>query len=433
LSAKELVLLSSLFVQDSLAPAAQTGAVGSTALLPDEPSNQPGSSRPHLPLLDGLRGLAILMVLVFHVVHISGSPAGIDRLVRKITVTGWMGVDLFFVLSGFLITGILLDAKSDPHYFRNFYLRRVLRIFPLNYAFLIGILILLPRCFPAVAANLGNPPPDTWSYWLFLGNFGNVFTANKCAALGALWSLAIEEQFYLVWPLIVLILYPRALGRVCIAILILSPVLREILVLRGVSYDALKNLTFSHMDPLVVGAFLAVAKRDGGLQRFLPAAWTMAIVMPAALVLMSLKAGGMTESRIFQIFGFSVVSLTFGSFITLALERARIMSMFNLAWLRWFGRRSYSIYLFNLPLIYILNRFVFDPDAATNPGHAVLPRIALFFALTIIACVVVATVSWHLFEKHWLGLKSFFPMVHCPAVVKLESDDVAIADAVPAL
>jgi peptidoglycan/LPS O-acetylase OafA/YrhL len=344
-----------------------------------------------------------------------------------------MGVDLFFVLSGFLITGILLDAKTEPHYFRNFYMRRMLRIFPLNYAFLIGLLILLPRLFPAVAANLGNPPPNTWSYWLFLGNFGNVFTSNQCAALGALWSLAIEEQFYLVWPLIVLILHPRACGRLCIAILILSPILRGSLVLQGVSYDTLKNLTFSHMDPLVLGAFLAVANRNGGLRRFLPAAWALAVVMPVALVIMSLKAGGMTENRIFQVFGFSLVSLTFGAIITLTLEGARIMRVFDLSWLRWFGRRSYSIYLVNSPLIYILNRFVFDPDAATNPAHAVLPRIALFFALTMIACVLVATVSWHLFEKHWLGLKSFFPMANRPAAGIFESDDLVLADAVPAL
>jgi peptidoglycan/LPS O-acetylase OafA/YrhL len=368
-------------------------------------------SRPHLPLLDGLRGLAILMVLMLHVGHISASPIGIDRLVRKIATTGWMGVDLFFVLSGFLITGILLDAKTNSkNYFRNFYMRRVLRIFPLNYAFLILLLIILPQIVPAYSASLGNPPSFTWPYWMFLSNFADIVGSNQSVPLTALWSLAIEEQFYLVWPAIILVLQPRTLGRLCVALAIISPVIREVMVLRGFTFDVLTTFTFSHMDPIVLGSYLAVAARTGGLRRFVPAAWILTAILPVLLLAIGITSGALTNSRVFLVFGFSMVGLLFAAMMVLILEGARVMRIFNMSWLRWIGRRSYSIYLFNQLVIYFLSYLGFDPDKTVAPGHTALPQVALFFVLTLIGCVLVAWVSWNLFEKYFLRMKSLFPM-----------------------
>jgi peptidoglycan/LPS O-acetylase OafA/YrhL len=422
-----------------VAPAIQNAESGSTDSVAGSSTGagrESGSSQRHLPLLDGVRGLAILMVVVLHVAHTGRSEVGIDRLVRKLATTGWMGVDLFFVLSGFLITGILLDAKNDPHYFRNFYMRRVLRIFPLNYAFLIALVIIVPWVAPAVAASFGSLPSIKWPYWIFLGNFANGFYPNPCPSLGALWSLAIEEQFYLIWPLIVLMLRPRTFGKVCLALVAVSAALRWIFLLRGMSYDTLRCVTFTHMDPIALGSYLAVARRTGGLRRFLPGAWTLALILPIVLLVMSVSSGTLTSGRAFSVVGLTLVSLMFAAIMTLTLEGVRLMQIFGLAWLRWFGRRSYAIYLCNLPVIDILNKFAFTPDANVAAGHSTLPRLTLFFALTLIGCALVASLSWNLFEKHFLRLKSLFPMtrrsVRSSAQAIMPGEVAAVGESNPA-
>src|SRR5438105_167735 len=123
----------------------------------------------HLPTLDGLRGIAILMVLFFHMTLLPPATAP-DRLLARLMANGWVGVDLFFVLSGFLITGILLDAKGEPHFFRNFYARRTLRIFPLYYGVIAIYLLILPALAPAFAARFGAVQGRPLFYWFYLSN-----------------------------------------------------------------------------------------------------------------------------------------------------------------------------------------------------------------------------------------------------------------------
>ena len=127
---------------------------------------------------------------------------------------GWIGVDLFFVLSGFLITGILYDAKGGPHYFRNFYMRRSLRIFPLYYAFLILIFAVMPLLRASGADHVGK---QVWM-WTYLSNvlFARVGWEGMPAHTTHLWSLAIEEQFYLLWPLLVWLASRRRLIQLCV-------------------------------------------------------------------------------------------------------------------------------------------------------------------------------------------------------------------------
>src|SRR6476620_6746086 len=165
-----------------------------------------------IPQLDSLRGIAILMVLVGHI------QKNVPGIVGPWAHHGFSGVDLFFVLSGFLITGILLRAKTRPDYFKNFYTRRALRIWPLYYAVL--ILLLLPNSLTHL--NLASP---RWSYLLYIQNLFPGFPAAS-GPLYITWSLAIEEQFYLIWPPIVLLLNRQWLARLAISLVILSPVLR---------------------------------------------------------------------------------------------------------------------------------------------------------------------------------------------------------------
>jgi peptidoglycan/LPS O-acetylase OafA/YrhL len=169
--------------------------------------------------LDGLRGFAILMVLFVHFIGDATPHTAVERALVKLANYGIWGVDLFFVLSGFLITGILHDAKSSPHYFRDFYVRRTLRIFPLYYsalALLFGVLPVLPVAYPAGLAESARHQAWLWCY------VTNVYLARAGAwalpYVSHFWSLAVEEHFYLLWPIVVLTSTRAALLRICVAV-----------------------------------------------------------------------------------------------------------------------------------------------------------------------------------------------------------------------
>src|SRR5262245_17163539 len=157
--------------------------------------SEPGAptSATHLPALDGLRGVAVLLVIFAHSAC-SATDTTVDRVYRGVISAGWTGVDLFFVLSGFLITGILYDAKGTRGYFRNFYSRRALRIFPLYYAFLLVYVFLLP-CLPFTRVNVPKEYNNFLGYWMFyLTNFAEVFVGEirqiYNADLAVFWTLA---------------------------------------------------------------------------------------------------------------------------------------------------------------------------------------------------------------------------------------------------
>jgi peptidoglycan/LPS O-acetylase OafA/YrhL len=146
-----------------------------------------------LPQLDGVRGLAIFLVIL-HNTSTMKLP-GLEGLVAY----GWMGVDLFFVLSGFLITGILLDARNSLHFYRNFYARRCLRIWPLYYSLLFFMFVAIPLVHPSLASKILDSSRPCWSYLLFLQNFLTSSPNLAAGPLGVTWSLAVEELFCLVW------------------------------------------------------------------------------------------------------------------------------------------------------------------------------------------------------------------------------------------
>src|SRR5687767_2907742 len=165
-----------------------------------------------IPALDGLRGIAIILVMLHHFTYYRPN-SGIDAQIASVLFFGWAGVDLFFVLSGFLITGILLDTRDSKRYFSTFYARRTLRIFPLYYLVLLLAFVVLPK-FPALhPVLLGQVGPvdlpPQWPYWLYLTNFSIADGGWVHGWVDVAWSLAIEEQFYLVWPLMIWLCPPR--------------------------------------------------------------------------------------------------------------------------------------------------------------------------------------------------------------------------------
>ncbi len=167
-------------------------------------------SKVHFPALDTLRGVAIVVVLFHNLSIFAGSGGKVDKLWNLFVEAGWVGVQLFFVLSGFLITGILVDDKEKPKALRVFYVRRFLRIFPLYYLLLLVYFVWLPRPFSE----------SIW-YFVYLSNWSWLFYGGL-PGLGHVWSLAVEEQFYTLWPWVVLGSRPRALAGICIALVVVA-------------------------------------------------------------------------------------------------------------------------------------------------------------------------------------------------------------------
>ena len=247
-----------------------------------------------VPELDGLRGLAILLVMLFHIlpesIKLTKNPL-FGLLARSVSM-GWVGVDIFFVLSGFLISSILLNTRDHPHYFRNFYARRILRIFPLYYLVIGTIFIFLPILSP----DLASVQQPTWPYYVFyVQNWFTIptlITSNLYSIslyFGPAWSLAIEEQFYLIWPALVLLLSRRKLAFLSIAIVILSLAARLLLVQFDNSWKYLQHFiyygSFTRFDGFSVGALIAIAFRSEQWKRFFSHfAWPVFLVSVAGMI-----------------------------------------------------------------------------------------------------------------------------------------------------
>jgi len=367
----------------------------------------------HIPGLDGIRGLAILLVMVFHMTVIEGGPL-LDRLWIGAANVGWAGVDLFFVLSGFLITGILFDSKGSDGYFRNFYARRVLRIFPLYYSVVFVCLVILPLIDHPRIRSQGAVPGDEIWYWTYLSNFSIAHHHQfRHAILDISWSLAIEEQYYLVWPLVVLFLSRRALIRVCVGLIGAAVVFRCALLLADVHPVAIYVITPSRMDALALGSLLALLDRgEGGLR-----AWTgfarrgLAATGVAFAGILLWQRGPANYSPVMQAVGYTTAALFFGALLVLVVGSpagSAIPRMFEGRFFRTLGRFSYALYLCHLPVRSSFRGVIFPPDRFFTVFGSKLPALLVFYLLAMSASLLLAWLSWHACEKHFLKLKRFF-------------------------
>jgi peptidoglycan/LPS O-acetylase OafA/YrhL len=374
------------------------------------------SSAVHIPALDGLRGLAILSVMWTHFANNGGMRAGsaADTFLLALLQYGRLGVDLFFVLSGFLITGILMDSKGGPHYFQNFYIRRVLRIFPLYYLFLLLWLVILPSVYtwPADAAI---PVSPVWAWTYLINIIQSVHGDWRAAPPDAshLWSLAIEEQFYLLWPVVVFLCSRRALVLVSIALIVISILTRLALGLHG-NYIATYFFTVARVDALAVGALLAVACRHPEARRRLTRAAPIVAGIALAVFLVLVWApirvsDGHDERLMLYTFSGSAVACLCGVLLLTAINgRPATERLFSHAALRFLGRYSYALYVFHFPIILLIARhFISINDIPIVAGSQVF-ALLLFAAIAGGTSVAVACLSWHLYEKQFLKLKDRF-------------------------
>lgn len=376
-----------------------------------------GPSRKHLPALDGLRGFAILLVLVSHLMLFNdktGSRFG-DSL-AALRGLGWVGVDLFFVLSGFLITGILYDTLQDTHYFRSFYMRRFLRIFPLYYGFLFFLLI------------LGHWMPIPWrgqQYVLFsyTQNIHIWFSFQQLQItpqvdLTHFWSLAVEEQFYIFWPLVIFLVRDRRkLIGISLALSLFALLLRIAMWSQGAAMLSIFSLTPCRMDTLLLGGCAALVIR--GNSGWLPRRWMIPIAFLAAIIIASYTlwhlGSDMRASFFGATFGYLVIAVGCVALLLASIDTASIAHrLFSWQFLRTLGKYSYGIYVLHIFVAYLFGdltrrvlgtslRILLTPYLHSRP-FAVLVEFCVNAAVVVFA----AYLSYNLYEVHFLRLKRYF-------------------------
>ena len=350
--------------------------------------------------LDGLRGIAILLVLLKHgelnaemfaYVHHSNMSV-LARGVRYLFNTGWMGVDLFFVLSGFLITGILIDTAGHTHYYRNFIVRRALRIFPLYYAFLL---------ITFIASGWAIKKDVLW-FATYIGNI-HMFLKNSWPVLGVmapLWSLQVEEQFYLTFPWIVLKTNRRTLKQILMGAVVLAVLLRTVLQhTMPLNNFATYALMPSRMDALALGGLIAIALRenpDSLRNRWIPA-------MTAILGLGFAATWASRKGALVSTVGYSFIALTLAGVLILVITDAfpPLTAICRFKPLVALGTISYGLYMLQLPMFEVVNHWG-APLARFHDGDFI--EMLLCFALAIVA----AMLSWRFFESPFLKLKDRF-------------------------
>lgn len=382
---------------------------------PDATSTRDSRIEGHLPVLDGIRGIAILAVII---VHVPGFEVygPVERLVQLGMMFGWAGVDLFFVLSGFLITGILLQARGGPGYYRTFYVRRTLRIFPLFYGYCAVLFLVLPFW-----RGLGTPgsaeltAAAPW-YLTYMMNvrvaLANGWTGASVAGTAFFWSLCVEEQFYLIWPATVARLGLDGLARLCLVLVVVALLWRVAMVRSGHMFAAYVLLP-SRMDGLAIGAWLAiVARQPGGLDRLAaraPYAGAGALACLAVIVARSGYAGW--DGAWMVTLGITCTAITSAALLISVVAHQRSLAHRAVASraLRFFGRYAYGMYVLGGIAAVLL---AVTPLVGLVPARAfgsALPHLFWELALQLATTTVLALLSWTILERPALALKRYFP------------------------
>lgn len=362
-----------------------------------------------MPGLDGLRGIAILGVISFHTLRLEGPLVGPILLWRTVQESTWAGVDLFFVLSGFLITGILLDSRECTGYFRNFYGRRTLRIMPLYYGTLVFALLVLPAIvgsarLPEMYIRLREH--QLW-LWTYLQNYLQAKGPHQLPGLGHFWSLAVEEQFYWIWPIVVFLLCRRSLYIVCLLVCGGEPLFRAFLLSSGLTTWAVRQYTFTRLDTLLFGALVALVVRDRIPPKAIKVtAFIGAMLCLAVLATICLRYGFIPyEAPETEIIGYSALAMLFSIIVYLVVSHQRLLyPVFSLGGLRWLGRYSYAIYIFHVPLNVAYQQTI----ARHVPPMSQLSSAVLCFLIVTAVSGGLARISWVLFESQFLRLKRHF-------------------------
>ncbi len=349
------------------------------------PIQRPSWLPSYIPELQGLRGLAVLGVLFYHC-----HPRLEGTWVHSASLWGWTGVNLFFVLSGFLITSILLEARGKPRYFRNFYMRRALRIWPIY-------VLLLAVCYAQSDWFIGPSPWEAikaspWLAYIFFVQ--NLFHLALPPAIGPTWSLAIEEQYYFLWaPLVRFLRRPWMLSAVLTAALVASPLLR-------LTYWAwiTPTHTLTHLDGIAWGSLLALGLHTLPLSRRVWL-WMGLGAIPLGLWAAATVAGGTA-------FLDSALAVAFAGAVLASIASTGARNPLSAALRRgplpFYGRISYGLYMTHIMVFIYFGWF----DLRMDP-YGIAGNLAVV-GFRLVATTAVATALWYGFESQILKLKRYF-------------------------
>ena len=349
------------------------------------PTKRPTWLPYYIPELQGLRGFAVLAVLIYHC-----HPRLEGTWIHYASLWGWAGVNLFFVLSGFLITSILLEARNKPHYFRNFYGRRALRIWPVYVLVLMVVYLEAPWFIgPTISAAIQAAP--WWAYIFFVQN---LFHLSLPSAIGPTWSLAIEEQYYFLWAPLVRFLRRRwMLALLLVAALIASPLLR-----RTHYAWTTPTHTLTHLDGIAWGSLLALGLFTLPLTRR-SWLWIGIAFIPIGFASVATIAAGTA-------FLDSALSIGFAGAVLASIASTGSRNPMNVVLSRgplaFYGRISYGLYMTHI-MVFIFFGWV---DLEMN-RYGIAGSVALV-GLRLAECTAFATVLWYGFESRILRLKRYF-------------------------
>ncbi len=379
-----------------------------SSVLPERP-NAPGRKPipKHFPALDGLRGFAVLAVFFYHYGGGKHSRHAFVRGIGFLCSAGWTGVTLFFLLSGFLITGLLWDSKGERGWFRKFYIRRALRILPLYYGTLL-VILLWPlfdhRCSFRSTATV------VWIHALYLQNLPHYNWTFKQIPIPFwvehYWTLAVEEQFYLVWPLLLFFLKTRRQAMGLCLFVCLGSVAFDYLNEMSSYPPALWHSLQSHAGELAFGGGLALAFRGEHWPEVKRAAQVLGVLGGVVFLVGMYRIGSPAELFFFDAtWGLTSITLCFGGLLSSMIEPGLLERVGSAGWLRWVGKISFGLYIFHLLPVHGYDLLCGWLTGRTD-GTAVfdVTRLVVAGALT----VALAWMSFQYYERRFLRLKARF-------------------------
>jgi|HubBroStandDraft_5_1064220.scaffolds.fasta_scaffold16138_3 peptidoglycan/LPS O-acetylase OafA/YrhL len=363
-----------------------------------ENSTAHGLIRPVMPELDTLRGIAVLGVFFLHAFswQYGGLHFGsLGRFFLSATQPGWIGVNLFFVLSGFLITGILLDSKGNPYFYRRFYTRRALRILPAYYSLLLLLLLLHSSSFGFVGLS-----------FVYLANLADLF--GVACGYGPLWSLAVEEHYYIFWPAVVHRLSTTRLAAVSAGIVVFVPILRAVCFTLGWGKDGLAWYTWFVADGLAAGSLLAIVLRTAITRKRVQHLCALLLSLGLLLGVLGRPFGITTRERLLgAALQHTTINIFFAGVLLLFLlsGTSSKKSYVHNSVLRFFGYISYGLYLNHILAFRMYDRICLRYWPWLVPLNNHFELVVLKFALGGGFAVAAAYLSRKYFEEPFLRIK----------------------------
>lgn len=358
----------------------------------------------HVPSLDGVRGLAVLIVFIFHYGGGAKSQILIVRVVGEAIHFGWVGVSLFFVLSGFLISGILWDSFASAGWWSRFYFRRSLRIFPLYY-------LALVMAFVAAAYTHANAKAleHIWVYALYAQNIPSfnlqLSQFPQKLHLGHFWSLAVEEQFYLIWPFILSKATKRkSAASICLFVWIFSLAFRIVCIRAHLELAWSNRFLFSRAGELAAGALLALCLRVSPIEQiavFRISKYLFWTSLASLFAVIALSGGTDQDNPIMITAGIAVASIFFTTLLTYAIRPGLLNSFFQITPLKWLGKISYGIYVYHVLLRPVFERIAF----AINPSASRNAHLVTLAVVAAVGTLALATLSFYTYERVFLQMK----------------------------